>query len=291
MFQRYGANRTSVLGSVIWIALGAIPALADHLDYAVLFSGGFNADSNHDYYYTSTLNMWDVTVNTLGFDPSRVFVLAADGTNPAADRDSGNNSDWSGVVARGTTVEAASSANLASLFGVLAKTMTADDSFYFWSFDHGGNSDPPQLGNSVLWGWNQDPIYAADFAAWASDFDVKAQIYAFAQCNASGMAYALTQYPRENRFSAWAAAWNEPSWGEGWADAWAEGIESGLRDTVPLGIYAWEHDIFASAGLEHPGFIGENINIVTNEVVIPEPQAIWLLATAVLFMVAARKLR
>jgi len=290
MFLRYRSGRASVL-NVILIGLGAIPAWADHLDYAVLFSGGFNKDSNHGYYYTATLNMWDVTVNTLGFDPSRIYVLSADGMDPAVDQDNGDNSDWSGVVARGTTVEAASSANLASLFDMLANTMTTDDSFYFWSFDHGGNSDPPQVGNSVLWGWNQDPIYASSFAAWTSGFQVKAQIYAFAQCNASGMAYALAQYPEANRFSAWASAWDESSWNDGWAAAWAEGISSGLRDTVPLGIYARDHDIFASFGLEHPGFIGENINIVTNEIVIPEPQAVGLLATAVLFMVAARRLR
>ncbi|MCX6632277.1 MAG: hypothetical protein NTW28_32090 [Candidatus Solibacter sp.] len=291
MFLHHTASRAGVLACAALMALGAIPAWADHLDYAVLFSGGFNQDSNHDYYYNATLNMWDLTVNTLGFDASRVYVLSADGTDPAADLKSGGNSDWSAAVARGSTVEAASSANLASLFDHLADTMTVDDSFYFWSFDHGGNSDPAQVQNSVLWGWNQEAIQAADFAAWAADFQVKAQIYAFAQCYASGMAYALTQYPRTNRFAAWASAWDESSWSDGWASAWAEGIQSGIRDTVPLGIYARDHDIFAAAGWEHPGFIGNNINIVTNEAVVPEPHSVVLLATFVGLLVVVRKRR
>jgi hypothetical protein len=143
----------------------------------------------------------------------------------------------------------------------------------------------------VLWGWNQDPVYSADFASWASGFQVKAQIYAFARCNASGMAYALTQYPRTNRFATWASAWNESSWSDGWATAWAEGIQSGIRETVPLGTYSRDHDIFATVGYEHPGFNGEDINIVTNEAVVPEPQAVFLLAMVIGLLAAARKLR
>ena len=287
MCSHFEFCRTLVMGSAIWISLGGIPALAD-LTYAVLFSGGANPDNNRDYYYTDTLDMWDVAVNTLGFDPSHIYVLSADGLDPAVDRTSGVNSDWSSIAEKGSTVEAATSANLSALFDTLADTMTMNDSFYFWSFDHGGSSNPPQLPNTVLWGW-QEPIYATDFAAWTSGFRVKAQIYAFAECNASGMAWALTQYPRDNWFAAWAAAWDESSYGDAWAAAWTAGLRSGLRDTIPLGIYARDHDILASFDMEHPGFIGENINIVTNEIVTPEPEAICLLATAVLIIVIVRR--
>ena len=287
MYSERGASRR--LSIAVLLLLGAIPASADHQEFAVLFSGGYNQASNYDYYYNSTYGMWDVTVNILDVAPSHVWVLSSDGTDPAADRKSGSNSDWSTVVATGTTVEAATQSNLASLFETLADTMTADDSFYFWSFDHGGNTDPPQIGNSVLWGWNQEAIGAADFAAWTSGFMVKAQIYAFAQCFGSGMAYALESYPRDNRFSAWSSTWNEPSYNNFWAASWEAGIRTGIRETVPLGIHAREYDLGAAFGLEHPGFHGRNIDLITNEFVVPEPRAIFLLATAVGLLAARRR--
>lgn len=273
----------------VLLFLGAIPASADHQEYAVLFSGGYNQASNYDYYYNSTYGMWDTAVHVLDVAPSHVWVLSSDGTDPAADRKGGSNSDWSSVVAEGTTVEAATQTNLSALFETLADTMTADDSFYFWSFDHGGNTDPPQIGNSVLWGWNQEAIAAAEFAAWTSGFTVKAQIYAFAQCYGSGVAYALEAYPRANRFSAWSSGWYEPSWGDYWAASWEAGIRTGIHETVPLAIHARDYDLAAALlDKEHPSFTGPNIDLITNEFVVPEPQAIFLLSTAVLLLAAAR---
>jgi hypothetical protein len=289
--MRFKKRSVSRFALAILFVLLAIPAVADHQEYAVLFSGGHDQAHNFDYYYNSLYGMWDVTVNILGVDPSHVWVLSSDGTDPGVDRAGGSSSDWSVQVAAGSPVEAATRSNLAVLFDTLAHAMTADDSFYFWSFDHGGNSDPPQIGNSVLWGWNQEMITEAEFAAWTSGFNVKTQIYAFAECNASGMAYAMEAYPRANRFSAWSSGWDEPSFGNGWASSWEAGIRTGYLETIPLAIHARDYDIAAAFGLEHPGFIGPNIDLTTNEIVAPEPQAIILLATAIALLAGARRLR
>lgn len=286
MLMRSTSGRALTLGSIILMMFGAMPTFADH--YAVIFSGGLDQPDN--FFYTDTLRMWDLTVNTLKFDPAHVYVLASDGLNPAPDQKYGGNSDWSSVVARGTTVQEGSNANLHDLFATLANTMTPADSFYFWSFTHGG---PGPLGTTQMWGWNLDPnnlddfIGADDFGAWTSAFNVESQIYAFDQCYANGMAYALILYPRENWFAAWSSPWTTESWGDTWTTAWEDGIQSGLRDTIPLGIYAMQNDLLAT--VEHPGFLGANVNIATGEVITPEPEALALLATAVLLLVVAKK--
>jgi hypothetical protein len=143
----------------------------------------------------------------------------------------------------------------------------------------------------VLWGWNQEAINSAEFAAWTAGFDVKTQVYAFAQCFASGMAYGLEAYPRTNRFAAWSSGWYELSWGNSWAASWEAGIRTGVLQTVPLAMHAREYDLAAAYDLEHPGFIGPNIDLITDEIVAPEPQAILLLATAVGLLAATRRLR
>ena len=304
MVMRNASTRAGRLGRIVLIASLAIPAFADQ--YAVLFSGGLDPEENYYYFHQDTLRMWDLTVNTLHFNPSHVYILASDGTDPTPDQNTTPwstphevNSDWSTALAQGTTVEAGTHANLQDLLATLAATMGPADSFYFFSFTHGG---PGPLGSTQMWGWNPDPnslddfISANDFAAWTSAFNVESQVYAFDQCYAMGMAFGLTQwgqYPRNNMnwFAAWSTSWTIASHGDAWASAWEDGIAAGIFDTILLGTYAKDNDWVVGLTGDEPGFMGANIDIETGHPDAPEPAAVALLGTVVLVLLGVRKFR
>lgn len=220
--------------------------------------------------------MWNITTGLLGFDVDKTYVLFADGTDPAVDRSSGINSDWSMIVNAGGNIAAATHDNLQNTLTSLASMMDQDSSFHFWSFDHGSNPGPDPTDNDVeLVAWGTPSIRDDELAAWVEPFNVKAEIYAFGQCFSGGMVDDLKIPNHNNRFAAWAAEACEPSYGDGWVDAWADGIESGLRATHALGQYAVVNDLFGpyGTGQEHPGWTGQNIDIITNEK-IPESSSV-----------------
>jgi hypothetical protein len=269
-----------------------------HTTYSVIFSGGYDRWNNHDRYYEETLRMWQIQTGILGYDMDKVYVLFADGTNPAVDRSSGVSSDWSMIPATGH-IAPATRANLMSTIGLIRDELIGpEDSFHFWSFDHGSNphvdpSDPttypPTIEDTELVAWGTPWITDVDFASWVNPLNVKGEMYAFGQCFAGGMVDDLNILPGENRFAAWAADWYEYSWGKGWADAWADGLEAGLVTTYALGQYAVDNDPYGpmGTGAEHPGWTGDDFNILTNEPeAIPEPSTILLIGSGIFGLAA-----
>src|ERR1043166_1026266 len=144
----------------------AADAVPIHKDYAVIFSGGFDAANNHLRYYEETLRMWNITIDTLGFDKDKVYVLFADGVDPAKDRTEGEektkdpaeqvNSDWGAVTGAGGIVRSATSADLQNTMNEVARRITQDDSFYFWAFNHGYNAAYPKCPNANSLAPNDD---------------------------------------------------------------------------------------------------------------------------------------
>jgi hypothetical protein len=299
------------------LILPATSHALEHESYAILFSGGVNANNNHIRYYQQTLRMWRIMTNTLGFDYDKVYVLFGDGLEGSIDQCVAVNnqnqciqwtdSDWSEIVNNDGIIRPATYFNLDHTISEIAERITMNDSFHFWSFDHGYNETyapdtyPTAPYGSTLdmggmWAWgnfipNDDPLNIGDyipddvFASWVRSIDAMAEDYIFAQCFAGDMADELGIHPSTHVFAAWAADYYEPSRGYGWADAWATGLESGLRSTWLLGQYALEKDPFGPLGkdltirnLEHPGWAGYNFNFITNEQVVPEPSTLLLLA-------------
>jgi hypothetical protein len=250
-------------------------------NYGVIFSGGIEARQNYARYYNGTLRMWEIMTGTLGYD--EVYVLFGDGVDPADDQNTGNydfpsytNSDWS-MVPSGH-IEAATYTNLQNRLTGLQSLITSEDCFHFWSFDHGSNdtysdTTPATQDLGSLCTWNSPFVGDDVFASWVSPIDAYAESYAFGQCFAGDMVDDLNILPGENRFAAWAAAWDELSYGSDWVDVWADALEAGLRWTWDLGDYAMLND--PSVPLETPGWTGDNFHIVTNEP-IPAPGALLL---------------
>lgn len=293
----------------------------EHESYAILFSGGGDKDSNYTRYYDETLRMWRIMTSTLGFDYDKVYVLFADGLNPDDDRCVGwdttdpnnpvcnkwENSDWSEIESENGVILSATYNDLKESIDTIAGLVTLNDSFHFWSFDHGYNEtynsrlqdigaypygSTHNLGGLVAWG---GLIPDDVFASWVQDINAMAEDYIFAECFAGDMVDNLNIIQGDHEFAAWAADWYEPSWGQGWADAWADGLESGLRSTWSLGQYALEKDPFSKPygdwgnEKEHPGWTGYNFNIVSNQAAVPEPSTFLLLAAGLAGLAFVRR--
>ena len=281
-------------------------AQALHTSYAVIFSGGINTGNNHVRYYEETLRMWQIMTGTLSFDVNNVYVLAADGTDTAVDQSDGvTSSDWSMITDAGGHIMSGTPENLQNTLALLSDLMTTEDSFDFWSFDHGGNTTFDPDATTYPYGSTEDEGYLCGwggnitddaFAAWVDPINIMAESYAFGQCFAGDMAddlMALSLGAGQYRFTAWAADWYEPSWGRSWVDAWADALEVGYRATWDLGYQAWLNDASrdTGAGGEHPGWAGDNFDYVTNQP-IPEPSTLVLLGTGLSgFIFIKRKLK
>lgn len=269
---------------VVW-SICPKPLLANDITYVVLFSGGIDANNNYARYYDETLRMWKDATALYGV--KNVYVLFADGTDPAADRDNTVNSDWSAITDAGGNITSASKANLQATLKTVGDKMTKDTSFYFWSFDHGTPRGPAVSDvDLVTWGGDfqgdknsANNVKDLELAAWVNAFGgAKAEFFAFSECNSGGMADDLFQGKIPPRFAAWSANADKCSYGKGWADAWATGLESGLRTTTALGDYAKKND---GEALDTPGFRGADFNILTNDPV-PEPSTLLSLGSGFL---------
>jgi hypothetical protein len=265
-----------LIGSFALGLISASPVQAEN--YGVLFSGGWNWYNNHDRYYDQTLRMWNIMTGTLGYDVSNVYVLFADGTNPAIDRSSHVNSDWSMITAAGGNIAAGTYGNLQSTLTTLQSTIGPSDCFHFWAYDHGYGGTYDQGG---LCAWNETEIPDDVFASWANPINAYAESYVFGNCYSGDMINDLNILPGQNRFAAWSTGWWQSSYSgstRGFLYEWANALENeGLRWTHDIGQYAIDHDYYGPNGLgwDTPGWTGDNFHIITNQP-IPEPSTVLL---------------
>ena len=150
-------------------------------NHAVLFSGGVDARSDSFMFYESTVRMWELLTETLEFKPANIYVLAADGSDPALDNynevtKTYGNSDWSKIVGAGSHVLAATPFNLQKTLKQLNKDMGQEAYFYFWAEDHGAKTKKDEI---YLCAWGNKYIADEDFASWVNPFQVKNETICF----------------------------------------------------------------------------------------------------------------
>jgi hypothetical protein len=90
--------------------------------FAVLFSGGINANKNYVRYWNDLKFMYSTLVNTLGFLPENILVLYADGTG----RDNDMPVDYS-----------ATETNLDTAFDAIRNASDSTDLIFFFTTNHG----------------------------------------------------------------------------------------------------------------------------------------------------------
>ncbi|MEN6439505.1 MAG: C13 family peptidase [Syntrophobacter sp.] len=193
-------------------AAGTLLNLGPSHKYAVIISGGYNKINNHPRYWNDISFMYKVLKNNYGYKPSNIYVLAADGTDPAVDRSDGISSptdlDGDGEPDIGY---AATKANISAVFDKLARKMTADDFLFVFTTDHGGQDESnPNMGTMYLW---DDYINAADFAVEVNKItSYDTMVFAMEQCYSGGFKDYLSG---PNRVFMSAAAWDQVSYAMG----------------------------------------------------------------------------
>jgi hypothetical protein len=297
-----------VLAALAFSVAGS--AFAGDVTYAVLFSGGVNANANYSTYYNNMVQAYDLFSGLYG--ASNVWVLYADGSMTNLDQNTGTlatpnlvASPWTGVNFDPGHYLEATSANLATVMStdipLAADAAIGTDgtySFVFYSFDHGSSQNPVagngcDCGNDIvnvqLNGWvdpgngGNNTITNQAFAADATTLgQASAEFYDFNECYSNGMSQPLVpDVSAQGKlvFATWAASYC--SYGDGYSQGVLNAISGGTYNTVDIAQAAIAADPFGSNGvganknLEDPGYTGDNFNILTNEAV-PEPATMAL---------------
>ena len=252
-------------------------------DYAIIFAGGANTTYNWPRYYNNVMRYYEILTDDLSYKPENVWVISSDGTNAGADQNIGSeehpnliNSDYSSIVANGSSVLSATGAHLQTTIQNL--DLGAEDYFHLWTFDHGGGTKnaPATYGEEVLNGWYES-IADEDLNSWCSGVNAGREVYVFGQCYAGGMLDNFNIGETEvGRFGASATNHYESSYGSAFVGAWADSIDSGETDAGDLFIDALAGDGAAQGptqtwtdnggtwvdGVEHPWCTGDdNIDI------------------------------
>jgi probable HAF family extracellular repeat protein/predicted outer membrane repeat protein len=255
---------------------------AEKVNYVVLFSGGDNPSVNYGIYYDNLKEMYLTVVNQYGVKEENIYVIYADGRNPAPDQRGGTNSDMSFAQ----NVLPATAANLRSTLMDLSQRVDGNDHFMFWSFDHGlGLTNRPDVvGEEVLVGWGPGELISdEELRVWLqglqpgdapSYFGVPAgysginagfSSYIFAQCFAGGILDNLTTGP--NVFGAAASNHYEASYSDFFASAFTRALKRGHNNTHDAFRFATDHNSRARIpntpnggtwqfGIEHPWSVG-----------------------------------
>jgi hypothetical protein len=258
-------------------------------NYAVLFSGGADPADNHSRYYDNIKSLYHELITGLGLNPANIYILYADGTDPAADQSTlflgfipwTVNSDMSFVDPR-STVEAATKSNLQDLLTQLAGKIGSQDHLLFWTFDHGskvntGNDSANQDDHTeYLVPWlDGNPAYTTNLISnqeldtWLNGIHAGYTTYVFNQCFAGGMFDDLNL--TGNTFGCAAASYYETSQSDYFAAAFTDALQNGLDTGEDAFSYAFAHDkaekpgggpaFIPVDGYEHPWDAGGNFPI------------------------------
>ena len=226
----------------------------DNDNYALLFSGGSTPGYNYDRYYNNIKEMYETVVDDYDVIPDNIWILYADGTNPAIDQkvlvdptylSYYINSDMS-YITNGTTVMSGTRANLESvLTTTLPGRVDSNDHFLFYAFDHGsGTSNAPTITEEEsLTGWSAGTA-DNDLKDWLNQVGAGHTTIVHTQCFAGGMLDDLLPLTAST-FGCAATNHYEGSYGDGFAGAFAGALKSGYGNAYDAYVYAHDHDTYA----------------------------------------------
>ena len=251
------------------VMLSPVAVLAEN--YAVLFSGGSRLAKNYLRYYDNTLRFYNLLVDEFNYDPSNIWIVASDGTDPADDISNGTSSDWSAPIAAGATVFSADGTNLEDT--ITGLNTGPADLFLFWTFDHGGGTAnaPGTTGEETLTGWGTS--YAdEDVDAWVDEVDAGRIAVVYGQCFSGGILDNHNITSGSGMFGCAATNHYESSYGDGFVGAFSDGIEDhGYTTCHDLYQHAYENDPYATDGegpggtwadgVEHPWKVGDDLDL------------------------------
>lgn len=163
-------------------------------DYAIIISGGGNTDENHERFWNNCSFMYKVLVGVYRYDPSHIYVIMSDGTNPAIDRTLDNGTqDSSPLDLDGNGTDdiqySASINNIANAFDKVAQRITKEDNLFVYITDHGNKSVIPA--GSYISLWNMVTYYPYQLAAELNKIQANGISVVMNPCYSGGFISAL----------------------------------------------------------------------------------------------------
>lgn len=211
---RYGANANSKP-----MVLKASSANADTdvagRTYAIILSGGIQPISNHERYWNDCSFIYQTLVNKYLIPRNNIFPIMSDGTNPAADMHTVENTyvsqpldlDFDGL---NDIQLAANKSNVNTVLNQLIPKLERDDHLFLYVIDHGGSDD--YVSKSYICLWNGEKLYDTELAEMLLPFTNKGVNVnvVLGQCFAGGFVEELTQ---AGCVVSAASTGSESSWG------------------------------------------------------------------------------
>ena len=278
--------------------------------YALLISGGYNKENNYIRYWNDVSCMYKTLRSKYCYPEDHIFVLLSDGTDPAADRNTGladtpyDNSptDLDGAGRPVDVYGPATKQSVTDTLGYLIGTpiqpgkLGKEDHLFIFTTNHGGKEEGT---NRVrLWLWNGEYIWDNEFADLLTgypDQQVKSITMTMEQCYGGGFVDDFTDPARvpagQTRVIATAANDIEPSWGNDFSYWWIRGSGgeagttiSGLPSLKNAFDYGSGHDPSATSNppLEHPmyGDVQQGSGLTSGlsscvKFICPAPGLLW----------------
>ena len=127
-------------------------------DYAIIISGGCDANENYERFWNNCSFMYKVLVGIYGYNPSHIYVIMSDGTDPGIDRTLENgNQDSSPLDLDGNGTNdiqySANEGNIANVFDKVAQKITKQDNLFVYITDHGDRGGLHAESYIILWNY------------------------------------------------------------------------------------------------------------------------------------------
>lgn len=165
----------------------------DH-KFAVLINGGFNLKSNWPRYWNDVSFMYKTLKQKYGYKDENIYVLFADGLNPAPDNFVMKNSDVDLDGDGYPDIDfPATREDINKVFDELSRRMKAECLLFVFTTGHGGQSQPevePTAAYLAL--WDEDVITDVEFAAEVNKIkSYDTMVFVMEPCNSGGFSGEL----------------------------------------------------------------------------------------------------
>ncbi len=167
--------------------------------YAIILSGGYEQLQNYPRYYNHCKAIYQTLINVYNFDRNNIYVIMADGTDPADDYNSWGH--WSRNIPCSFPCDldgdgmddiqySATKQNLSLVFNTLQNRITNQDNVFIFVTDHG------DVGSKICL-WNKTLMSTSEFAQEVNKLNcAKTVNLCMVQCFGGGYTTALKGHNR-----------------------------------------------------------------------------------------------
>lgn len=182
-------------------------------DYAVIISGGINITNNKPRYWNNCSELYSTLINFYGYKRSHIYVIMADGTNPANDMMIGDTGVSQNLDLDGDGTNdiqyAATKQNITNVFNSLHNIISSSDNLFVFVTDHGGYD--VSSGESYMYLWGTEEMSSSEFATEINKINAANINICLTQCHSGGF---ISNLQANNRVITTSCRYDEQAWGD-----------------------------------------------------------------------------